>query len=261
MPTCLFGCDAPALTDEHIYSRAWIERMMPLPVGEKLKHTHERVKGQRPFKIDGREQFAVEWESAEAGLTVKGVCKACNGGWMDRMDHDTYPHIEPMVAGYSHTLLVSGQQQAARWSTKIAILFDTHLEHPALTPQLRARFRETGQPFADSHVWLGRYDLPWGTWKASGSPTTKSENPSAGDTNAYLCTLIINHLIVQVLVPLGGFDVILYARTMERAWGGHLRRIWPPLLGAGNVEWPPPRSVRPSEFPGFAAAEAAPGSR
>lgn len=261
MSICLFGCDASRLTAEHIFSRAWVERMMPMPEGAKLEHTHARVKGQRPFVVGGQERFAIDWEAIKAALTVKGICRACNNGWMDRMDHDTYPHIDPLVADYPHALTVSAQEQVARWSTKIALLFDTHLEHPALTPEMRATFKTTQQAFADSHVWLARYDLPRGTWKAGGWPTTKSENPPAGDTNGYLCTITVNHLLVQVLIPVGGFDVIPFARTMEKAWGGHVRRVWPPLLGAGSVQWPPPMSVAPDELTQFATAEAAPQAR
>ena len=53
---------------------------------------------------------------------------------MDRMDQATYPHIDPVVAGCSHTPTLHDQEQVARWATKIAILFDTHLEHPAISP-------------------------------------------------------------------------------------------------------------------------------
>src|SRR5579864_3143159 len=124
MPTCLFGCDAPKLTEEHIFGRRWVERVTDKPPEAVLKHSHIRQKGQRPFVVNGAERFAVEWETREPALVVKGVCDVCNSGWMNRMDDTTYPHIDPMVIGHARTLTLTDQEQVARWATKIAILAD-----------------------------------------------------------------------------------------------------------------------------------------
>ena len=255
MPTCLFGCEAPKLTKEHIFGRKWIERVTGKPPDAKLTHTHAKVKGQSPFVVDGQERFAIQWDALEAGLVVNGVCEACNNGWMDRMDHATYPHIDPLVAGRSHTLTLPDQEQVARWATKIAILFDTHLEHPAISPALRKSFREAQQPFADWHIWVGRYELPTDTCRVAGFPTTKSENPPLGDTHGYICTFNVNFLTVQVLAPIASYDVVRIAMTLDKGHAGYVRRIWPPLLGTGGVEWPPPLSLMADNLKVFADCE------
>jgi hypothetical protein len=92
MPTCLFGCEAPKLTKEHIFGRKWIERVTGKPPEAKLTHTHAKVKGQTPFVVDGQERFAIQWDALEAGLVVNGL-----RGLQQRLDgshgsRDLSPH-------------------------------------------------------------------------------------------------------------------------------------------------------------------------
>lgn len=260
MPTCRFGHEAEELSKEHIFGRAWVERVMPMPDGAKLQHRHTRLKGQPPFGADGEKGFDLTWEAREASLVAPDICKACNNGWMDSMDKATHPYIDPLVAGEARSLDSAAQVQIARWGTKLAILLDSHLDPPTLSPDVWCAFYETQEPFPDAHVWVARYDLPPGAWRGGGTPTMKSDSPPDGPPCGYACTISANYLIVHVLIPVDGFDIVPVARTWERVWGGHVRRIWPPLVAA-PVDWPPPMGVAEDEYNRFASMEEPPAAR
>ncbi len=260
MKTCRWGHEAEELSEEHIFGRGWVERVMPLPEGAKFRHRHSRLKGQPPFGADGERGFDVFWEARDASFVTPGICKKCNNTWMDEMDKATYPFIDPLVSGEARTLGLDAQEQIARWATKVGLLLDPHLDRPTLPEGFWSAFHGTRQPFPDSHVWVARYDLPYGQHRGGGTPTMKSVSTLEGSPSGYACTISLNYLVVHMLIPMDGFDAVSVARTWESAWGGYVRRIWPPVLGHA-VEWPPPISIRADEYNWFASMDGPPAPR
>jgi hypothetical protein len=51
-------------------------------------------------------------------MVTKDVCKACNAGWMERLETDSRPVLTPMITGNDRALSAADQFVAATWATK-----------------------------------------------------------------------------------------------------------------------------------------------
>ncbi|MDX6451419.1 MAG: hypothetical protein QOH16_1468 [Gaiellaceae bacterium] len=78
---CVF-CGGEPTTNEHIFP-FWL----PEAVGGDT--THLRLEGRERGPGVG-EQFAYDhkWTTNRADIKVRAVCRACNNGWMNDLDHD-----------------------------------------------------------------------------------------------------------------------------------------------------------------------------
>jgi hypothetical protein len=65
---------------------------------------------------------AEEHIGAPLGVVVRRVCRECNHGWMQHMDNEVRPIIEPMLDGIPRTLSVLDQSTVATWATKITLV-------------------------------------------------------------------------------------------------------------------------------------------
>jgi hypothetical protein len=100
VPICLYGCEVAKLTDERIFGRSWIQRVMPLPSGAKLKHTHAWVVGQPPFQpcAPGEVVRLRPFIRFEARGTCRGTTPSgCDGHRHTRRDVCGQPANAPIV--------------------------------------------------------------------------------------------------------------------------------------------------------------------
>ena len=90
-------------------------------------------------------------------LQVRRVCKPCNGGWMDRLDHD----VERWVVGPDEANEVCDPTTFRRWAIKIAIMRSLVDNAIALPPNdFPTLF--AGEDVEGWHVFAGKSDfLEW----------------------------------------------------------------------------------------------------
>jgi hypothetical protein len=228
---CIF-CGSDPVTREHVYNRAWIERLAP----HATSFTNERAVGyRRPVTVN-------TWVSSEADVVVKCVCADCNNGWMNALDANAEPMVSSLCLGEQRVVVKPAALTVfATWAVKMGLVMEC-LMSPMVVPQtVRSHLHRERTPPSGVRAWIATME----TWEAETrtTPTTLESAPAAGAVEqAYLATFRMLHLVVQVLVPL---DTRLHPEHDE--WGAlHSEPAWP---RAEPLEWPlaPDRMLRSDE--------------
>jgi hypothetical protein len=245
---CIF-CNRIPTTEEHIFSRAWIEKVMPSDTPYRHRHTRQSARGGPP--IDRW------WPKHEADLVVKCVCDSCNSGWMNRLDQTTEPLRTTMALGLETRLTTAASQLTlGAWATKVAMMFDQTQARPLVEAEDHHRFFKTKMPLPNSIIWLARALTPEGQFSAGGRPwalrleesgTTKARK--ADTANLYFCTIDVNNLLLQVYIPRRdtpeGFP---RERPSEAIF---VRKLWPTSFLP--IVWPPEGAVPHDKLDTFAS--------
>ena len=107
---CIF-CGGQNLSREHVYSRAWIERLVP----EAESHSNRLARGY------GEPVPVANWTSSEADVVVRCVCAECNNEWMNDLDRAVEPIVNEMCRGKNRVRVVDGALQVlGAWAVKMA---------------------------------------------------------------------------------------------------------------------------------------------
>jgi hypothetical protein len=218
---CLF-CGSAGGTKEHLLSTAWLERLMPNAGPYNFKHTttdqgHER-------------EFAYSKKRPE--VVTRGVCAACNNGWMNTLDLDAQPMLTTMVAGQKLSIEdLLNKVLIANWITKVAILVDS------MQPSEAA--------LASDHAsWLFDHRVPppgWHIWLAAMRQIADHQVTIGGFTlmrpegRGYLGTIGVNHFVAQVMVLPPAEPVGTHPSE------GQVVNLWPP--SDVPLGWPPSRPL------------------
>jgi hypothetical protein len=246
---CIF-CGQRPTTKEHIFSRAWIEKVMP--VDTPYLHGHTRGTARRGQPIEKW------WRKYEADFAVKCVCETCNSGWMNRIDQAAEPFTTNMALGLETRLVSAASQLAvAAWATKLAIILDQTQDRPLVEHEDHRRFYETKKALPQSIIWLARALPPEGKFSAGGRPWAlrleKRGTPKSRESktaNLYFCTIDVNHLLLQVYIPRrdtpAGFP---QERPSESRF---VRKLWPTSFVP--IVWPPEGAVPHDKLDTFASA-------
>jgi hypothetical protein len=236
---CIF-CGQSPVTNEHIFSRDWLETLMPAT--DRFVHRHLREE-----RADD-DSFDVLWRKDEFDVKVKCVCRDCNSGWMNDLDKEAEPFTTPMAMGLETTLpTLRTQTSVAAWATKLAMMCDHTQRVPVVESAAHKAFYETRTPVTGSTIWLAR-TRPEGF--TAGARSVSWAMGEGRTTNAYFCTIDVNHLVLQVFIPRSdtpegwGFD-----RSKNVAF---VRQLWPP--GFTKIVWPPPGIVPADKMENFARA-------
>jgi hypothetical protein len=187
---CIF-CGNPKLSREHIYSRAWIERLVP----DAESHTNWLS---RDFEGDP----VATWASSEADVVVRCVCRECNSGWMNDLDRTAEPIVNELARGENRVRVEGGALQVfATWAVKMALVMECALTPMVLAQETRQHFSRERKPPPEFRVWVATmegYEAETRT-----TPMTLVDAPEPGaSVQAYLATFRMLHLVVEVLAPL-----------------------------------------------------------
>jgi hypothetical protein len=126
---CIF-CGNPKLSREHIYSRAWIERLIP----DAESHTNW-------LSRDLEGDPVATWTSSDADVVLRCVCRDCNSGWMNDLDRTAEPIVNELARGENRVRAEGGALQVfATWAVKMALVMECALTPMVLDQETRQRF-------------------------------------------------------------------------------------------------------------------------
>lgn len=195
------------------------------------------------------EQTVVRTWPARVFTTRSGrVCRACNTGWMSRLEGRTIPILTPIIQGTSSAVL-SAEQQATitLWALKTAMCIQlvesgTWLPIPQMHFQQIYSGGEDGPPLPGCHAWLGRYLPTIAHSRHSTQPLEIQVNGQAlaGRFQPYVATLAAGHVAIQTLVvdeASVGF-ALNYPAGPSRARA--MIEIWPTK---GELAWAPELAI------------------
>lgn len=227
---CIF-CGNESLTREHIYSRAWVERLAP----RATSFTNQRAVGYR-------EAVPVStWVSSAADVVVRCVCSDCNNGWMNQLDAGAREMVTALAQGQVKVRLVDEALPLfASWAVKMALVMECLMTPMIVRHETRTRFYAERVPPPGVRIWIATMEEWNGETRTT--PMTLVSAPEMGEVEqAYLVTFRILHLVTQVLVPLKE-----HAQPEHDEWGAlHSEAVWP---RAEPLEWPlPPERMLKSD--------------
>ena len=247
---CVFCGSQVALTDEHVYAR-WMRETMRATG----RTTVSRGAAQVPVRTD-------------TGLTVlfrKGVCRACNTGWLSGMERTVSSHIRPALLGQKIVLTPEAQQIVAAWAVKQALLLELAMRlmrKKTYAPEsnLRWLYDNRHDPVAPpgSQVWLAAVDAQLGTedsltaWNKAGCA-----GAAPADPDQFFVAFSAGYLLFQVAgqdfqgsdhLARFGEPLMTFIRPQELL--SIVVSIWP--RRDELVVWPPPFAVRRADLPRLA---------
>jgi hypothetical protein len=110
---------------------------------------HE-VWGQRP----SAPSVSRTWTAKPISTTARLVCKACNGGWMGRLEAENSGLLGGMIQGVPQSLTEEEQERLTLWCIKTGVMLD-RVSMPSRIPNEYPRsLFATKRPINYSAIWL-----------------------------------------------------------------------------------------------------------
>jgi hypothetical protein len=240
--SCIF-CGRKPVTESHIFRRGWVEQVFP--GAEELRHQHVRRETETIKGFDNK------WAKDEADFKVNRTCQQCNGGWMDRLDHEAEDLFATKAAAWGAGFRLgtaADKLLASRWCVLIAMLSDQIQARPVVSAAAHRALYDGGMPRQmprQTWVWLLRTEPP--EWQVTGWGSPSELRDAATDEpHAYLAAFGIKHLVAQVYIaadpmPEMGIDSSGNAAILRQLWPDtFMPFIYPPPM---NVIWDAARSI------------------
>jgi hypothetical protein len=179
-------------------------------------------------------------------LKVNAACAACNGGWMDELDHDAEDaFLTHAVLGFDVKLSkLRDKETVARWCALVGSLMDQATRAPSLPQRVRDAIRDGNVP-GDMQAWVFRTEPPEDRdviWGGSRHFTLTAQGRETGlitTHDIYFATFGIKQLVVHLAQPTGPLQP--ENRLLRDGPQAVVRQLWPPPLTP--LIWPPPEAL------------------
>lgn len=229
---CVF-CPRPGrLTKQHIWPR-WLKKINQPHV---TSHTHISA-GSRYDEPDLIHVSIKRRQGHSGTRTARKVCKACNNGWIERLEERIRAPLTKIMTGETIVLNTKLRRDFAAWFTLVTMMAEFSDPDTLAIPPADHRFMyDKGQPPPEWKIWIARYIgnqhhrwvLRHYGMQLADSPNVLVE-PHKCDTQ--VTTFVIGQLCVHTFrsTVLGTPAGIDYEIT-------DMPRIWP--LTRTNLIWP-----------------------
>jgi hypothetical protein len=220
---CIFCGSLGDKSKEHFYP-AWLSDIIPPQPIDNVSTLVTRL-GNGPKEI-------IERSRRQGHLITKKlrvVCRACNNGWMSRLESTVKPFLVAGLTGKDQTLESADLAEIARWTCLKSMLAEHSDPTLASTPAIdRAAFFSGSVIPNYFRIYLGAQSTPSITWLYRHSATisfSSTVNPPLLDglqRNVQTTTFILGRLVFHVLAArVDAFDA-----DREISYPG-LAKIWP----------------------------------
>jgi hypothetical protein len=182
--------------------------------------------------------------------TLRIVCRACNGGWMSRLEDSARPFLTPMMRGNSLLLNASALATITRWAAMKVMIAEFHRPaHSVLTAADRAAMRERGEVPSNMTIRFGR--CTGHSWQAAlvmqsaGLRTGQTAGAVVNGRNIQTTTIGFGQVLLHAVVR-GSHAPDLDAGIRFRVG---MIKLWPST--STMAYWPPPGpplSAREAEY-------------
>jgi hypothetical protein len=177
----------------------------------------------------------------EVDTTVTRVCETCRDGWMQRLEDDVMPFLQPMIAGEPTSLPATHQWLLARWAAKTAAVLECTLDSPVRTPRVACEHLRKVGVHAGTQVLVGKYDGDLHV--LAHERDLFSRTTTDGQQRHFpQATLVIGKVILQVFA--GPW------RSSIPALVPHAAQPLVPLVGGlgDEIAWPPDVAIGDAQF-------------
>lgn len=225
----------------------------------------------RAFNVQGQVTISVREESGAPQTIAKrsnpnlklrgGLCHVCNNERLSRLEKTVKPVLEPMARYAKPTVLdLDSQRLLAAFAVKTVYLLELAVrqQYPGARPvegyepsiaekgwlldQLERRPARQIEPPPRSMVWLAHWDCLELSVANYAPSATRVLTADGGGVAGQFTTLALGFVTFQVFTV----DYVEADRRKAGVWNPRapeslrpaIPRIWPHLLGAGDVPWP-----------------------
>ncbi len=226
----------------------------------------------RAFDVQGPVTINVREESGEPQAVTRrpnpkvmlrgGLCRVCNNERLSRFENAVKPILAPIARYAKPTVLdLDSQRLLATFAVKTVYLLELAVrqQYPDarlvvgyepsiaeigwLLGQLERRRARQIEPPPRSMVWLAHWDCGERSVVNYAPSSAPLRTPDSGEVVGQFTTLALGFAAFQVFTV----DYVEATRREAEVWNPRppdsLRpaslRIWPHLLGAGAISWPP----------------------
>ena len=213
------------LSREHTFSN-WINTVLTsAEVGTEITCI-------RTTRSDDGQPVVDSWPAAKiASHRVRAVCKPCNEGWMNDLEIQVRPLIEPAILGRNISLTPDQQITVATWVAMKAAVFEyVWAQDPILTDADRQVIMSQTRPPASAQVRLAAIESNGYPLRAAATGYVSS---GTGNT-AFCLTLSIGCIVFQFF---GGPGAGNHDFRTPGAVGPNFIGIYPPRMQ--GINWPP----------------------
>lgn len=179
------------------------------------------------------------WSLKRPELRVKRVCRTCNNEWMSRLESDVKPHLQPLLAGQTHTISYAAQATLSWWVVKTAMALEG-VDTPdtfCYTQEERNQLRLLGAIPWKTLVWLAP-SIDATLFASSKVRHFESKYPSK--LSGFSTTIGLAHIVLQVLTMRVPQDVgpktKITIAVRRSPWTDTTLQVWPPANSA--TRWP-----------------------
>ena len=229
---CVF-CPRPGrLTKQHVWPRWLMKKNQP----HVTSHTQISA-GSRYDEPDFIHRSSKRRQGHSGTRTARKVCRACNNGWIERLEEKIRDPLTKIMAGETIVLNTKLRRDFAAWFTLVTMMAEFMDPATMAIPRTDHQFMyENGRPPREWKMWIARYagnrpDL-WPMRQIGlqllDSPDVLIETPKC-DTK--VATFVLGQLCVHTFrsTVLGNRVGTDYVIT-------DMPRIWP--LTRANIHWP-----------------------
>jgi len=247
---CVLCGSADSPTDEDVLPR-WLLRTFDV---------------QGPVTVNARQESgepqAIATRPNPKIMLRGGLCGKCNNERLSRLENAVKPILAPMARHTKPTVLDRDSQRLlAAWAVKTVYLLELAVrqQYPGtrlvegyepsiaeigwLLDQLERRPAAQIEPPPRSMVWLARWDCRELSVVNYAPSSAALPTPNSGEVVGQFTTLALGFVAFQVFtvdyVAATQHEAVVWNTRPPDSIGPAIPRIWPLLLGAGDVSWPP----------------------
>jgi hypothetical protein len=170
---------------------------------------------------------------------IRDVCKACNSGWMSRLESTASRVLTPFILGTGGIVEGHDLGAIAAWVQKTcltAMYISTADDRaagyglPASEYRNLYEIRGAQEPLSHSQFWMGRFNGAM-AWSVRATPVVVVVDglPEPEFPHGYLMTIVLGQLLLQgIRMTVPGLEVTAGTRQ-------GMPRIWPDI---GTAGWP-----------------------
>jgi hypothetical protein len=217
-------CYESASTKEHAWPQWLMTRFPSSDIARTYAECNERNLGNWPTKE----------------LLVKRICRACNNGWMSRLENEVKPVLESILDDKLRVINISAQFSLALWAVKNAMVLET-IDSNRLWFYLEEerRLMCTDQTIPQrTSVWIAKCINHRNVYSMAKDLRTM---PGDDGFQAFAITMAFGSLILQVVsiktpaeIPA---NITVTYDVSDGPWDQTLIQIWP--TSQNLLMWPP----------------------
>jgi hypothetical protein len=220
---------------EHVWPK-WARKLL----------TAEGAEFSNVFEDSTRGEYERRERQALFNVTVRGICKSCNSGWMNRIETDVRTYAQGMAVGRGRELHKRGQVAIARWGVLKGLVAQRASKEPA-APLPKADYRllyetkDGGLPDGLT-VYTARIGCTEGLAHYGFcrlNAFARTEGPAEA-TDGYTLTFSLLDVAVICLRLFGEDRVELSGFGHKGRLLSSVRQVWPP---SKSFDWPPGPSL------------------